>query len=147
MINFGIVGGGPGSMIGDVHRVAAEATGKAKLACGVFSSDYNKSTSKAEELGLDSSRVYRDVDEMLSTESELPVAERMTFLIIATPNHLHVAAAIKAIKAGFHVICDKPLGINLNEAKELETIISKRSLKFGMTYTYRGYDAIKKFIL
>jgi len=139
-----MVGGGSGSMIGDVHRITAEATGKAQLVCAVLSSDFEKSKIKGRSIGLEERRIYRGIDEMIEEESKLAKGERMDFLIIATPNYLHVPVAIKALKHGFHVMCDKPLGINLEEAKRLENIIDCTKLKFGMTYTYRGYAAIKE---
>ena len=141
---MGMVGGGPGSMIGDVHRITAEATGKAQLVCGVFSSDFNKSKVKGKEIGLSENRVYIDIDEMLVKESKLPKEDRMDFLIIATPNYLHVSAAIKALESGFHVMCDKPLALNLEEARKLEEVTKRTNLKFGMTYTYRGYSVIQE---
>lgn len=144
MLKMGMVGGGPGSMIGDVHRISAEATGKAQLVCAVLSSDFEKSKTKGKSIGLEDRRIYRDIDEMISEESKLAKGDRMDFLIIATPNHLHVPYAIKALESGFHVMCDKPLGINLEESRNLESIINRTKLKFGMTYTYRGYAAIKE---
>lgn len=144
MLKMGIAGGGPGSMIGDVHRITAEATGKAKLVCGALSSDFNKSLTKGKEIGLEENRIYSTVDEMIDEESKLPAGERMDFLIIATPNHLHVPAAIKALENGFHVMCDKPLGMSLEEAKNVEKIVERTKLKFGMSYTYRGFTAIEE---
>lgn len=141
---MGMVGGGPGSMIGDVHRVTAMAKGKVDFVCGCFSTDTKKNQLKGEELGLAKSRVYATIAELLEGELSLPENERMDFLAITTPNHLHVDAAIKALKSGFHVMCDKPLGISVSEAEELKSVVEQSGLKFGMTYTYRGYSAIQK---
>lgn len=143
MLKMGLIGGGPGSMIGDVHRVTAEATGRIRLVCGCFSTDPKKSQSKGAELGLLSSRVYTSIDQMLELEAALPKTERMDFVAITTPNHLHVEIARKCINSGFHVMCDKPLGISLAEGLELKKALEKATLKFGMTYTYRGYSAIE----
>lgn len=147
MLKMGMVGGGPGSMIGDVHRKTAEILGKAKLVCGAFSTDEAKNHNKGKELGLDEDRVYNNIDEMIAAESVLALGEKMDFLAIATPNHLHVEAARKALEAGVHVICDKPLGISLEEALELEKVVIKSNLKFGMTYSYRGYAALRQMAL
>lgn len=144
MLKMGMVGGGPGSMIGDIHRLSAEALNKARLVCGAFSSSLEKSHAKGVELGLKPSRVYSSIDELIAGELRLPEQERMDFLAITTPNHLHVDAAIKALEAGFHVMCDKPLGINYEEALRLKQVLNNQSLKFGMTYTYRGYAAIQQ---
>lgn len=116
---MGIVGGGPGSMIGDVHRVSAEASGKAELVCGAFSYNLNKSLEKGKQLGLHSSRIYLNIDAMIAGELAQPLKDCMDFLSITTPNHLHVDAAIKALEAGFNVMCDKPLAVNHIEAKKL----------------------------
>ncbi len=144
MLKMGMVGGGPGSMIGDIHRLTAEATSKTKLMCGAFSSDLNKSRQKGNELGLDMNRVYASVEEMIDKELQLPEGERMDFIAITTPNHLPVAAANLALKSGFHVMCDKPLSINYQEALELKKVVDQSKRKFGMTYTYRGYAGILK---
>lgn len=144
MLKMGMVGGGPGSMIGDIHRLTAQATGKAKLVCGAFSSDAKKSIEKGTSLGLDNSRIYSSVEEMIEKENTLPEDERMDFLAITTPNHLHVSAAILALQSGFHVMCDKPLSINYREAMELKKVVDASNKYFGMTYTYRGYAGIRK---
>jgi predicted dehydrogenase len=144
MLKMGIVGGGPGSMIGDIHRLTAKAKGKVNLVCGAFSANINKSVIKGEEIGLPKDRVYGSIEELIIKEKALPEQERMNFLAIATPNHLHVDAAILALESGFHVMCDKPLGISLAEAKKLESVVGKSKLVFGMTYTYRGYSAIQE---
>jgi len=144
MLKMGMVGGGPGSMIGDIHRLSAEALHKARLVCGAFSSSQEKSLAKGQELGLESSRVYSNIDELIAGELRLPDSERMDFLAITTPNYVHVDAAIKALEAGFHVMCDKPLGVNYKEALRLKEVLNHHALKFGMTYTYRGYAAIQQ---
>ncbi|WP_185153476.1 Gfo/Idh/MocA family protein [Fulvivirga lutimaris] len=144
MLKMGMVGGGPGAMIGDIHRLTAQATGKAKLVCGAFSSDHQKSQQKGKELGLDASRAYGSVEEMIEGELSLPEKERMDFLAITTPNHLHVAAAKLALQSGFHVMCDKPLSINYQEAIDLKQIVDSSNYQFGMTYTYRGYAGVLK---
>jgi predicted dehydrogenase len=144
MLKMGMIGGGPDSMIGDVHRITAEATGKAQLVCAVLGTDFEKSKLKGKSIGIDEHRIYQNFEEMLAEESNLPKGQGMDFLIIATPNHLHVPFAIKALEQGFHVMCDKPLGINLEESRRLERIIEHTKLKFGMTYTYRGYAAIQE---
>ena len=141
---MGMVGGGPGSMIGDIHRLAAVTTGKVRLVCGAFSKSMSKSLEKGREIGLKEDRIYSSVDEMIAHELTLPQEDRMHFLAITTPNHLHVDAAKTALKSGLHVMCDKPLGINLKESLELEQEVRSSDGQFGMTYTYRGYRAIEK---
>ncbi len=144
ILKMGIIGGGPGSMIGNIHRITATASGKAKLVCGAFSTDPVKCNEKGKELGLDANRIYSDYEKMIETESQLPASERMDFVVIATPNHLHVKQAQLALKYGFHVMCDKPLGISLKESLELRDIAQKKEVVFAMSYTYRGYPLLKK---
>ena len=144
MFKMGIIGGGPGSMIGDIHRITATASGRAELVCGAFSSDPKKSKEKGEELGLASNRIYNSYEEMLQKEAELASNDRMDFVAITTPNHLHVEQAKAAIAAGFHVMCDKPLAYDLAEALSLAAVVRQSNLKFGITYTYRGYPLLEK---
>ena len=88
-IRYGMVGGGPGSFIGGAHRMAARLDGEIELVCGAFSGDAAKSRSMAKELYLSEERCYSGYVEMFEKESELPDGERMDFVSICTPNHLH----------------------------------------------------------
>lgn len=144
ILNMGMIGGGPGSMIGDIHRITATASGKAQLVCGCFSSDPKKSKEKGRELGLSEDRIYASYQEMFEAESKLPASERMDFVSITTPNHLHVSQSKLALEAGFHVMCDKPLSFDLDEALDLQSMAEKSEGIFAMTYTYRGYPLLKK---
>jgi len=144
ILKMGMIGGGPGSMIGDIHRITATASGKAELVCGAFSSTKDKSLEKGKSLGLDNSRIYGDFAEMIKKEAQLDSSQRMDFVAIVTPNHLHVEAAKLALEAGFHVICDKPLAFDFDEANNLQKIVKKAEGHFAMTYTYRGYPLLEK---
>jgi len=144
ILKMGMIGGGPGSMIGDIHRITATASGKAELVCGAFSSIKDKSLEKGKSLGLDNSRIYGDFTEMIKKEAQLDSSQRMDFVAIVTPNHLHVKAAKMALEAGFHVICDKPLAFDFDEAHDFQKIVKKAEGHFAMTYTYRGYPLLEK---
>lgn len=143
-LKMGMIGGGPGSMIGDTHRVAATQSGRAKLVCGVFSSQKEKSLQKGRELGVAENRIYDSFQEMIEIESSLNKAQRMDFVSIVTPNHLHFEPVKLALESGFHVICEKPLAFDYAEALELEKIAEKASGHFAITYTYRGYPLLQK---
>ena len=117
---MGMVGGGPGAFIGDVHRRAASLDGDVELIAGAFSSSPAKSRRKGWELGLRRTRSYRSYVEMVDHEISLPKDERIDFVSIVTPNHVHFPAARAFLKAGFHVICDKPMTLNVSEARELK---------------------------
>ncbi len=111
-LRYAMVGGGPGAFIGAVHRLAAEMDREFELVAGAFSSNADKSRQAGEELGLDLKRVYGSWEEMLEKEVGRPEDERIHAVSIVTPNHLHHGPAVAALKAGFHVICDKPMTIS-----------------------------------
>ena len=144
MLKMGMIGGGPGSMIGDIHRITATTSGKAELVCGAFSSSREKSLEKGKSLSLDESRIYGSYGEMIDSEAQLDEDIRMDFVAIVTPNHLHFEPARLALEAGFHVICDKPLAFDYAEALEFQKVVEKAKGHFAMTYTYRGYPLLEK---
>lgn len=139
-----MVGGGMDAFIGAVHRNAAALDQEIELVCGAFSSDPEKSKKTGESLYLNPDRVYNSWEEMIKRESELPDGERMDFISIVTPNHLHYAPAKMALEYGFHVISDKPLCFSFDEAIELKQLVEKTGLLFGLTHTYSGYPMIKE---
>lgn len=139
-----MVGGGQGAFIGAVHRIAASLDGEIELVCGAFSSTKEKSVSSGLALYLKESRCYEDYDEMFTKELLLPEDERMEFVAIVTPNHLHFPVAKLAIEHGFHVMSDKPATLSLAEAIELKTVLEKHNVRYGLTHTYNGYPLIKQ---
>ncbi|WP_028297742.1 Gfo/Idh/MocA family protein [Olivibacter sitiensis] len=143
-LRMGMVGGGPGSFIGAVHRIAANMDGKVELVCGAFSSSLDKSKETAKQLFLSEDRVYANYEELISKEAALPEDERMDFLSIVTPNFLHFAPAKLALENGFHVVLDKPMTITLEEAKELDSLAKQNNLVFCLTHTYTGYPMVKE---
>ncbi len=143
-LKYGMVGGGTGSFIGPVHRMAAELDGLAHLVCGAFNSDPGRSAASGRALGLDPDRIYPDYPTMIASERERPEEERMDFVIIVTPNHLHFEPARMALENGFHVVCDKPLTRTLEEAETLGEAVRKSGLLFALTHTYTGYPMVKK---
>lgn len=143
-LRMGMIGGGPGAFIGAVHRIAANIDGEIELVCGAFSSDPEKSKQTGMELNLPLNRVYGSYKEMIRAEAELPASERMDIVSIVTPNHVHFEPAKLALENGFHVILDKPLAFNLDEAKKLQEIAKKSQLQFCLTHTYTGYPMVKE---
>lgn len=141
---MGMVGGGIGAFIGSVHRMAAVLDGEIELVCGAFSSSAEKSKASGEALYLPADRVYNSFEEMIQQEKELPEGERMDFVSIVTPNHMHFAPAVMALENGFHVMCDKPVTLNLQQAKELKAVIERTGLLFGLTHNYTGYPMVKE---
>jgi predicted dehydrogenase len=143
-LKIGLVGGGPGSFIGAIHLNGALMDGLFELTAGAFSSNPEKSKKRGEELRLNPSRVYSSYDEMFEKELQLPEDERIDVVVIVTPNNVHFDPTAKAIRAGFHVVLDKPLTLNYQEAKELYHIVSNSDRKFLLTHTYSGYPMIKQ---
>ena len=139
-----MVGGGIGAFIGNVHRMAAAIDGKIELVCGAFSSDPQKSQESGKQLFLPENRVYNSFEEMILQEKELPEGERMDFVSIVTPNHMHFPPAKMALEHGFHVVCDKPLCFSMEEALELEALVKKTGLVFALTHNYTGYPMVKQ---
>jgi predicted dehydrogenase len=143
-LRMGMIGGGPGAFIGAVHRIAANIDGEIELVCGAFSSDPEKSKQAGEMLNLSPTRIYGSYKEMIRRETELPATERMDFVSIVTPNHVHFDPAKLALENGFHVVLDKPMTFDLAEAKKLQAIAKKGQLFFCLTHTYTGYPMVKE---
>lgn len=143
-LKMGMIGGGIGSFIGDVHRKSAAMDGMIELVCGAMSGSKEKSIESGRELGLPIERCYGDYQSMILKEKELSEDERMDFVSIVTPNHMHFAPAKMALENGFHVICDKPLTLTLDEAKELEQIVERTGKIFALTHNYTGYPMVKQ---
>ena len=141
---MGMVGGGPGSFIGIVHFNGAVLDGQIDLVCGAFSSDPDKSKITGAEYYLDPDRAYGSYQEMIEKEKELPEGERMDFLCIATPNHVHYDPARLALENGFHVVSDKPLTYSTEEAEKLVKLVEDTGLIFAVTHAYTGYPMVKE---
>jgi len=143
-IRMGMVGGSLDAFIGGVHRRAAIMDGEIELVCGVFSSDPAKSKETGKALYLPENRVYNDFEEMILKEKQLPEGERMDFVAIVTPNHMHKAPTKLALENGFHVVCDKPITLNTEEAEEIVALVEKTGLVFCLTHNYTGYPMVKE---
>jgi len=144
-LRMGMVGGGEGAFIGPVHRMAAELDGGIELVCGAFSGDPERSRRSGEVLyGLRSERCYPDYPTLFSSEATRPEGERMDFVTIAAPNHIHFDAARRALDAGFHVVCDKPLTSSLADAQALAAEVRASGLLFCVTHNYTGYPMVRE---
>ena len=139
-----MIGGGQGAFIGAVHRMAAALDGQVELVCGAFSSDQEKSRNSGADLYLPIERCYGNYTEMIQKESALPADQRMDFVSIVTPNHMHFGPAMMALDHGFHVVCDKPMCLTLDEAKLLKKKVESTNLIFALTHTYTGYPMVKQ---
>ena len=143
-IKMGMVGGGRGGSIGVVHQMAARLDGQIELVCGAFSCDPEKSRLSGQDLYLPPQRVYKNYEELFTKEKALPQDERMDFVTIVTPNDLHFPIAKAAIENGFNVVCDKPVTLNLAEARKLAELVAKNDVIFMVSYNYTGYPLVKE---
>ena len=141
-LTYGMVGGGQGAFIGDVHRRAIALEPNTELVAAVFSRDYENNLQTGRELLMDESRLYRDYKEMAAQERGRE--DGIDFVVIVTPNVSHFEIAKTFLEAGIHVVCDKPLTTELGDAEELGRLVEKSGLLFGVTYTYTGYPIVKK---
>jgi predicted dehydrogenase len=143
-LRAGMIGGGIGSFIGPVHRMALELDAEAELVGGAFSRDPEKSSSSAAGLHLDPERVYHDYRAMAQRESDLPADQRLDFVVVATPNASHFEIARTFLEHGFHVVCDKPVTLTLEEAKNLQQTAAEKKRLFMITHAYTGYPMVKQ---
>jgi predicted dehydrogenase len=143
-LRLGMVGGGKDAFIGAVHRMAARLDGNFVLTAGALSSTAEKARESGRAIGLDDGRNYGSWEEMLEGERSLPEPERIQVVAIVTPNHMHYPVARAFVDAAFHVICDKPLTINGEQAIELTQAVESSGIVFGVTYNYTGYPMVKQ---
>jgi predicted dehydrogenase len=140
-VRMALVGGGPGAFIGPVHRIAAELDRHIRLVAGAFSSDAERTRQAGIDYGVDPARAYSDWKVMLSEEAKRE--DGAEFVVIATPNHLHLPVAVASLEAGFHVMSDKPATATLAEALVLQKAVEKSGREYALTYTYSGYPLVR----
>jgi predicted dehydrogenase len=143
-LRMGLVGGGQGAFIGRVHATAAVLDNRAVLVAGALSSDPAKAKASAPDYDIKPERAYGSYSEMVAAESKLPASERIDFVSIATPNHTHFEIAKAFAKAGFNVMCDKPMTFDLAQAEELAKIVQKTGVVFGLTHNYTGHPLVRQ---
>lgn len=141
-LRMAMVGGGPGSFIGPVHRMAAELDGRIRLVAGVFSRDPVKNAQAGAEWGVAPDRVYPDHRTMFAAERARPDGAQLVSVV--TPNHLHFEVSAAALEAGLNVISDKPATLNLAEAQALAEVVAASGKQYGLTYTYTGYPMVRE---
>ncbi|MCS0630228.1 Gfo/Idh/MocA family oxidoreductase [Telluria mixta] len=141
-LRMGMIGGGPGSFIGPVHRIAAELDREIELVAGAFSSDPQRSRRAGMDYRIDPARAYTDVAAML--DGERAREDGIDFVAIVTPNHHHLPAARAALAAGLPVMSDKPATATYEEALELARLVRASGLPYGLTHTYSGYPLVRE---
>jgi predicted dehydrogenase len=141
-IRLGMVGGGQGAFIGAVHRIAARMDAEYELVAGALSSEKQRAIDSALELGIARERAYGSFEDMAESEAKRP--DGIEAVAIVTPNYMHAAPARLFLEAGIHVICDKPLALNVAEARELVALTKKTGRIFAVTHNYTGYPMVRQ---
>ena len=141
-LRLAVIGGGPGSFIGAMHRAAARLDGRYDLVAGVVSTDPERSRAAAVNMGIDPARAYGDGMQML--EAEEAREDGAEVVAIMTPNDSHHRYAIAALERGFDVICDKPMTNTLDEAMAIVAAVDRTGLTFALTHNYTGYPMVRQ---
>jgi predicted dehydrogenase len=141
-IRLGMVGGGEGAFIGAVHRIASRIDDHYELVAGALSSTPEKARRSGAAIGLASNRVYDDYESMAKAEAKR--SDGIEAVAIVTPNDAHAGPAYAFLKAGVHVICDKPLTVSLAEARKMKAAVEKSGLVFALTHNYTGYPLVRR---
>ena len=140
-IRLGMVGGGEGAFIGAVHRMAARLDGHYSLVAGALASTPDKALRSGQALGLAPDRIYMDFETMAAAEAVRD--DGIEAVAIVTPNHLHAPVARAFLKAGIHVICDKPVTTTTKDARQLQALAAKHQRIFALTHNYTGYPMVR----
>ena len=141
-IRLGMVGGGPGAMIGPTHRIAARMDGHYRLVAGAFSRTPERNRAMGEELALSPDRVYADYREMAETERARE--DGVEAVAVVTPNDSHVPISTCFLRHGIHVLCDKPLANSLADAEKLREVVDESGCVFALTHNYAGYPMVRE---
>ena len=143
-LRYAMVGGGRDAFIGGVHRKAIALDAQIELVAGALSSDPAKARASGADLGLADARNHGDWQALLADELKRPAGERIDFVSIVTPNHVHYPVARAFVEAGFHVVCDKPLVHTREQADALVASVAAQGTVFGVTYNYTGYPMVRQ---
>ena len=138
-LRLAVVGGGPGAFIGPVHLMAARLDGRYRLVAGAFSRDADRNAAAGRGYGVDADRVYGDWRDLLAREKS-----RVDVVAIVTPNDTHFPIAKAALEAGYHVMCDKPVTLTLDQAVILRDLVRASGRQFGLTHTYSAYPLVRE---
>jgi predicted dehydrogenase len=143
-LKMGMVGGGSGAFIGAVHRAAAGLDGQIELVAGALSSTPEKALASGRDLGLTDERNYGSWEGMLEAELALSPEQRIDFVSVVTPNHMHYPVAHAFAEAGFNVVCDKPLVHTSEQAEDLTRVVEEAGVVLCVTYNYSGYPMVRQ---
>lgn len=140
-LNWGIVGGGRGSQIGPAHRLGAGLDGDFSFVAGALDHRPEEGRAYGQELGLDSNRAYGNWQEML--EGETARKDRIDLVTVATPNSTHFEITKAYLQAGFHVLCEKPMTMTVEEGEEIVGLARETGQICAVNYGYSGYSLVR----
>lgn len=140
-LNWGMIGGGEGSQIGPVHRIAAALDARFEFKAGALDADPAKGRDFARRLGIAPERAYGDWKEMLAGERERK--ERIDLVTVATPNSTHYAITKAFLEAGIHVLCEKPMTVTIDEAEDIAATTKRTGAICAVNYGYTGYSLVR----
>lgn len=141
-LKWGMIGGGEGSQIGPAHRLGAQADGNFALTAGALDMDANKGRAYAESLGVAADRAYGDWREMLAAESARD--DRIDLVTVATPNSTHFEITKSFLEAGFHVLCEKPMTMTVEEGEEIVRVAKASGKVCAVNYCYSAYPMVRE---
>lgn len=141
-LRLGVVGGGAGAFIGQVHARGARLSDRWQIVAGALSSRPEVARASGADWGLDPARSYTDWQEMARAEAARP--DGIDAVAITVPNHLHFPVAMAFLDAGIDVICDKPLVNSLDEARSLIAKQHETGLVFGVTYSFAAHAMVRQ---
>ncbi len=143
-VRFGMIGGGSGSAIGGVHRMALALDGRGELVAGALSSTPERARESAREIGLSAERSYDSWQELIAGESVREADDRVEAVSVVTPNHSHFEIARACLDVGFHVVLDKPMVCDSSEASRLAEAVASSGVSLTVTYNYSGYPLVRE---
>ena len=143
-LQFAMVGGGNGALIGDIHGIGAQFDDLAELKAGCFSRHWDKNLEAGEKWGVEPGRIYPDYHTMLEEEAKRTGEDRLDFVVVATPNNTHYEIVKDIIAHGFHIVCDKPVTFTSRESEELKALAQEKDLLFGVSYSYAHYAILEQ---
>ncbi|MGP1355499.1 Gfo/Idh/MocA family protein [Roseicyclus sp.] len=141
-LNWGMIGGGEGSQIGPAHRLGAQADGNFAFVAGALDADPARGRDYAQRLGIAADRAYGDWREMLEGEQGRP--DRVDLVTVATPNSTHFEITKAFLEAGFHVLCEKPMTMTVEEGEEIVRVARASGRICAVNYCYSAYPMVRE---
>jgi predicted dehydrogenase len=133
-----LVGGGRGAFIVQPHQKAIHFDGTRRVVAGALFPDAKIAMEEAANWPYPI-KGYASYDEMINAQATLPASERLDYIVIVTPNFVHYDPAMKALKAGIPVLCEKPLTVSMKEAEDIVALVKEKNIPFGVAHTYLGH--------